>query len=188
MNTSSPYEVKSYIKTKSGVASAKVYWTTDITQPYNSVDMTMSQDTFRANIPAQSLGTNVYYYISATSNSGRTSTKPLTAPEGYIKFTIDNPTSISQNTFAPEEYSLSQNYPNPFNPTTNLEFGISKLGFVSLKVYNSIGMEVATLVNENKPAGSYSVTFDGSGLSSGIYFYRLTAGNFNEVKKMTLLK
>ena len=188
LNTASPYEVKSYIKTKSGVASARVYWRTDTTQTYNSVNMTQTLDTFRASIPAQSLGTKIYYYIYATSNSGKISTKPLTAPSGYIKFAIDNPTSIQPNTNTPDEYSLSQNYPNPFNPSTKLEFGISNFGFVSLKVYDVLGNEVKTLINENKPAGSYTVTFDGSNLSSGIYFYKLESGSFIETKRMILLK
>ena len=188
LNTTSPYEVKSYIKTKSGVSAARVYWRTDTTQSYNSVNMTQSLDTFKANIPAQTLGTKIYYYISATSNSGRTSTKPLTAPNGYLKFAIDNPTSVIQNTYSPKSFSLSQNYPNPFNPTTQLEFGISNLGFVSLKIYDVLGNEVKTLVNENKPSGRYTVTFDGSNLSSGIYFYKLEANDFTETKRMILLK
>lgn len=88
----------------------------------------------------------------------------------------------------PENYSLSQNYPNPFNPVTQLKYGIPHQGFVSLKVYDMLGNEVRTLVNENKTAGSYSVTFDAANLSSGIYFYKLTAGDFSDVKKMTLVK
>ncbi|HMS32461.1 MAG TPA: agmatine deiminase family protein [Ignavibacteria bacterium] len=188
LNTTSPYEVKSYIKTKSGVASARVYWRTDTTQAYNTVNMTQSLDTFIAGIPAQPFGTKIYYYISATSNSGRTTTKPLTAPSGYIKFAIDNPTSILTNTVIPDKYSLSQNYPNPFNPSTQLEFEISNMGFVTLKVYDVLGNEVKNLVNENKPAGRYKVTFDGSNLSSGIYFYKLESGAFIETKRMILLK
>ena len=70
----------------------------------------------------------------------------------------------------------------------NLEFGISNLGFVSLKVYNSLGKEVAILVNEIKPAGRYEVTFDGSNLGSGVYFYKIEAGSFSAVKRMNLLK
>ena len=88
----------------------------------------------------------------------------------------------------PDNYRLGQNYPNPFNPTTNLEFGISQLGFVSLKVYNMLGEEIKTLVNEIKPAGIYRAEFDGSNLSSGIYYYKLESGNFIETKKMMLLK
>ncbi|MBK8553738.1 MAG: T9SS type A sorting domain-containing protein [Ignavibacteria bacterium] len=78
------------------------------------------------------------------------------------------------NSSIPERFSLEQNYPNPFNPVTNLEFGISKLGFVSLKLYDALGKEVKLLVNEIKPAGNYVVEFDGSDLPSGIYFYKTT--------------
>jgi len=97
-------------------------------------------------------------------------------------------TSISNVLQNPERYSLSQNYPNPFNPVTHLEFGISDLGFVSLKVYDVLGNEIKTLVNEIKSPGVYKVVFDGSNLSSGMYFYKINAGEFTEVKKMTLLK
>ena len=150
--------------------------------------MAQTLDTFRANIPAQALGTKIYYYISATSNSGKTSTKPLTAPAGYLKFAIDNPTSINSITSEPGKFTLSQNYPNPFNPVTRLDYSIPVQGFVSLKVYDALGKEVASLVNEKKNTGLYEVEFNGSGLSSGIYFYTLTADNFTETKRMILLK
>jgi len=88
----------------------------------------------------------------------------------------------------PEKFELSQNYPNPFNPSTNLEFGISNLEFVSLKVYDLTGKEVAILVNEIKPAGRYIIKFDGSNLGSGVYFYKIEAGNFSAVKRMLLIK
>ena len=92
------------------------------------------------------------------------------------------------------EFELSQNYPNPFNPTTKIRFTIPVTlsgvegSLVTLKFYDVLGNEVATLVNEEKPAGSYEVEFDGRKLSSGIYFYRLQAGSFAETKKMVLLK
>jgi len=88
----------------------------------------------------------------------------------------------------PDVITLSQNYPNPFNPVTNLEFGISDLGFVTLKVYNVLGKEVVTLVNEKLSPGEYKVEFDGSGLPSGVYFYRLVAGEFTDTKRMMLVK
>ena len=88
----------------------------------------------------------------------------------------------------PEKYSLSQNYPNPFNPVTRLGFGISNPGFVSLKVYDILGNEIKTLVNEIKSAGYYEIEFNGSDLSSGIYFYTLEAGSFRETKRMLLVK
>jgi len=88
----------------------------------------------------------------------------------------------------PTEFSLSQNYPNPFNPSTSIQYAVSSRQFVSLKVYDVLGNEVATLVNEEKPAGNYTVEFNGIGLPSGIYFYRLQTGSFVETKKMVLLK
>ena len=86
------------------------------------------------------------------------------------------------------EYRLNQNYPNPFNPTTTISFTIPATSNVSLKVFNILGKEVATLVNETKSAGNYSINFNASGLSSGVYFYQLTTDNFTSTKKFTLLK
>jgi hypothetical protein len=89
---------------------------------------------------------------------------------------------------SPEEFSLEQNYPNPFNPSTSIQYRVSNTSNVSMKVYDVLGNEVATLVNEEKPAGSYEVKFDAAGLSSGIYFYKLSAGSLVETKKMILLR
>lgn len=89
----------------------------------------------------------------------------------------------------PKEYFLSQNYPNPFNPSSNLEFGISILGFVTLRVYDVLGNEIVTLVNEKKNPGSYEVVFDGSAFASAIYFYSLYVdGKLINTKRMILLK
>ena len=88
----------------------------------------------------------------------------------------------------PTDYSIEQNYPNPFNPSTKINFSIPNEGLVTLNVYNSLGQQVATLVNESKPAGTYQVDFEGAGLSSGIYFYKITSGNFTQSKKMILMK
>ena len=88
----------------------------------------------------------------------------------------------------PLAYELAQNYPNPFNPTTKIEYSIPALSKVELRIYNVVGQEVATLVNEVQQAGLHHVKFDGMNLASGMYFYRLTAGDFVSVKKMVLLK
>ncbi len=101
---------------------------------------------------------------------------------------ISLPTKLDLSNIFLNHFSLNQNYPNPFNPFTNIGFWIPDFGFVTLKVYDVLGREVAMLVNEEKPAGSYKVKFDGSNLSSGIYFYRLTAGNYTMVKKMVLMR
>ena len=88
----------------------------------------------------------------------------------------------------PSKYTLSQNYPNPFNPTTNIKYSIPQGGFVTLKVYNMLGQEVATLVNQQQKTGEYNVDFNASNLASGVYLYRIQAGNVSITKKMMLLK
>ncbi|MEO8666126.1 MAG: T9SS type A sorting domain-containing protein, partial [Ignavibacteria bacterium] len=88
----------------------------------------------------------------------------------------------------PDNFKLSQNYPNPFNPTTKISFNIPKSGLVTLKIYDMVGKEVATLVNEVKNIGNYEVEFNGSNLSSGTYFYRMESTNFVDTKKMILIK
>ena len=93
---------------------------------------------------------------------------------------------------APNVFSLSQNFPNPFNPSTTIQYSLVKAGMVSLKVYNVIGQEVATLVNGLQETGHYTVTFNAnegiSSLSNGVYFYRLEAGSFVLVKKLVFMK
>ncbi|MEQ8192799.1 MAG: T9SS type A sorting domain-containing protein, partial [Candidatus Eremiobacterota bacterium] len=86
------------------------------------------------------------------------------------------------------DYSLEQNYPNPFNPNTNISYSIKEEGLVTLKVYDVLGKEIAVLVNENKPAGIYEVSFNASNLPSGMYIYKLQSGSFTDVKKMLLTK
>ncbi|MBE0571547.1 MAG: T9SS type A sorting domain-containing protein [Ignavibacteriaceae bacterium] len=86
------------------------------------------------------------------------------------------------------EFKLEQNYPNPFNPTTSIQYAIGSRQFVTIKVYDVLGNEIATLVNEEKPAGEYEVEFDAVGLPSGVYFYQLKSGSFTETKKMILLR
>jgi hypothetical protein len=88
----------------------------------------------------------------------------------------------------PSQYTLYPNYPNPFNPSTQITYSIPKSGNVSLKVFNLLGQEVASLVNETQPAGTHVVSFDGSTLSSGIYFCQLRAGGFRQTQKTVLLK
>ncbi len=97
-------------------------------------------------------------------------------------------TSVGKTENTITDYILSQNYPNPFNPTTMINFQIPNTGFVSLKVYNVIGSEVATLVNKVMESGSYNISFDGSQLNSGIYFYTLSFGNKTATHKMVLIK
>ena len=108
---------------------------------------------------------------------------------GLAKLSADDDNDLSATAIAlPTEYKLFQNYPNPFNPTTTINYQIPKDGRVTMKVFDILGREVKTLVDEFKPSGQYLVRFDASHLSSGIYFYSLRSGNYSVVKKMMLLK
>jgi hypothetical protein len=106
------------------------------------------------------------------------------------------PVRVKNQVDFPKEFRLFQNYPNPINPDTKINYLTTELSFVSLKVYDVLGIRIAELVNEEKPAGEYEVEFDGSGITSGIYFYKIEATtpssysgqNFRDVKKMVLLR
>ncbi len=102
----------------------------------------------------------------------------------------DPPTGVTEfaDSKIPSQFELQQNYPNPFNPTTTISFSIPKSEFVKLSVYNALGQQVATLVNEQLNAGQYKLLFDASNLVSGIYFYRIEAGNFTSTKRLVLLR
>jgi len=113
--------------------------------------------------------------------------KELTEHIMINKFEEVMPVEKEEN-ILPSEYSLSQNYPNPFNPTTTIKYNIREISFVSLKVYDVLGKEVSILVKEEKPIGIHAIEFDATGLPSGVYFYRLEAGEINITKKMTLMK
>ena len=116
------------------------------------------------------------------------------------KLTFDSPVNVddqlTEHSSPSDEYLLMQNYPNPFNPSTKIKFKIlpvdtkhaSSLQMVTLKVYDILGNEITSLVNEEKNTGIYEIKFDASGLPSGIYYYRLTSGNYSETKKMILIK
>ncbi|MCX8010714.1 MAG: agmatine deiminase family protein, partial [Ignavibacteria bacterium] len=188
-----PYEVKAYIKTRSGIESAQLYWSIDTSVGFNSLMMSeVSQDTFVAYIPKQINRTKVFYYISATSNSGKTLTKPLTSPTGAYQFIVDSRTEVENSSRAMKDYHLNQNYPNPFNSKTIIVYNLPKSEQVKLKVFDLLGREVATLVNEIKPAGTHIVEFINESkikeLTSGIYFYQLQAGEFTQTRKMILAK
>ncbi|HLG32082.1 MAG TPA: T9SS type A sorting domain-containing protein, partial [Ignavibacteriaceae bacterium] len=188
--TADPIEIQAVLKSKSGIVESYVHWTSDTLAGFNFAVMNfVSGDTASAIIPAQVDGTEIFYYLSATSNSGRTVTKPLPAPSGFYKFMVENSiTAVNENDL-PDEFILFQNFPNPFNPATKIKYQIPTAQVsVQIKVYDILGNEIATLVNEEKSAGTYEIEFDALRLSSGIYFYRMIAGNYSEIKKMILIR
>lgn len=189
-DTTSYYNIVSAIKHNSGIEHAEVYWTTDTTQSFSSLQMVQtSGDTFVAGIPQQSGGSKIFYYISATANTGKIQTKPMTAPKGNYRFKI-LPTSpivhSSKNTIG--KIAVSQNYPNPFNPITNIEFVLPQSEFVSIEIFNSLGEKVETIAADKFSAGKYKLSWDAGKLAGGIYFYRLKTKTAVETKKLILLK
>jgi hypothetical protein len=116
---------------------------------------------------------------TAVGNSG---TILRTTNGGITSVKEENLSNISS------EFTISQNYPNPFNPTTTIKYSVSKQSIVAIKVYDVLGREIETLVNDEKSTGNYKVEFDASKLTSGIYFYRMQAGDFVETKKIILMK
>jgi hypothetical protein len=108
----------------------------------------------------------------------------MTRPEfNNVSVALSNPTNG-----LPDKFALAQNYPNPFNPTTQISFDLPVASRVTLDVYNVLGQRVTTLVDDNMEAGTHVVQFDGASYSSGVYFYRISAGNFTQTKKMVMLK
>jgi len=112
----------------------------------------------------------------------------ITAGNSVYRIRIEPVTGVEKEYNSLDKFELYQNYPNPFNPITNIGFRITEFGFISLKVYDLLGKEIAALINEEKPAGNYSVHFDGEGLGSGIYFCKIIAGGYYQSKKMILVK
>lgn len=130
------------------------------------------------------------YKVEAIDESDKPSLKSDRAIiNGYVApcDPIDAP--VFTNNEIPVDFELHQNYPNPFNPKTEINFDLPTNTFVTVKIYNLLGEEIALLVkNEYKNAGRYAVIFDGSNLASGLYFYSIKAGSYKDVKKMVLIK
>jgi hypothetical protein len=133
-------------------------------------------------------------YVIAVGGSGAVYIAGATERDDFsTKITLVkySQVTVSVNEGQPEvpvSYSLSQNYPNPFNPSTTIRFALPKSGLVELRVYNTLGQEVATLVNEERNAGTYSAQWNAGSLASGVYFYRLEVGSFVDTKKLLLVK
>jgi hypothetical protein len=141
--------------------------------------------------PRMRLDSLLYYFdcsfkshtdLSAAASDGKIVGSTMWNFNGVI-------TSVANSDQAlPQKYAMTQNYPNPFNPSTNFTYELSKAGFVSVKVYDLLGREVATLVNEFKQAGSYPATWNAASFGSGVYFYKMQSGSFTSTKKMILMK
>jgi hypothetical protein len=146
-----------------------------------------------SNIILATINSNILE-ISTIQDLVGTDTVFVSATDGQFSIsdtftvTITPATKYDEISQLPSEFALKQSYPNPFNPTTTIKFDIPELSFVTLKVYDVLGKEITTLVNEEKPAGRYELEFNATNLPSGIYFYRLQAGDFIQTRKMILMK
>jgi hypothetical protein len=113
-------------------------------------------------------------------------------PSQFVEYPDFDPMNVAMSTVAgpglPHSFALSQNYPNPFNPSTEIAFDLAKNSHVTLTVFNVLGQQVSTLIDRDMEAGSHTIQWDASSVSSGVYFYRIQAGDFNATKKMMLLK
>ena len=101
---------------------------------------------------------------------------------------LEPSTGVAREGISPSAYALNQNFPNPFNPATVISYNLQVTGLVSVKVYDELGREVASLVNSLQTAGAHSVRWNAGGFASGVYFYEISAGSFHDVKKMVLMK
>jgi hypothetical protein len=144
--------------------------------------------------PGDTIEASVHFNTDSTiAGTGHVQIQIGTVNSPNIRTTINEtastePVGVDDQVNAPAEFKLMQNYPNPFNPSTTISFTVPQRSEVSLKVYNITGKEIATLVNGEREPGSYKINFDGRKYSSGIYFYKFTAGKFSSVRKMILLK
>ncbi len=145
--------------------------------PSNGSIQPGSSQTITLTLDAQNIQEGTYTgQVNISSNGGN-----ITIPIDYL---VD----VEKLTEIPIEFSLSQNYPNPFNPSTSIEFAVPRETNVSIKIYDMLGKEVATLLNEVKKQGTYKVIFDASTLASGVYVYRIETSEFVDTKKLILLK
>ena len=181
----------------------EVGWVLDYEEQFNQWGLNSTKRIFSAIIPSS--GYNLYTFVKGIGlyrNEGGEVLYSSSVLKGFVSGGIVygdiSLVDVDSETELPKEFLLSQNYPNPFNPSTKIQFVIPKSSFVNLKVYDVLGREVATLVNDEKLPGEYEVEFDASRLSSGIYFYKLSvsawlsqdgqAGNYSSTKKMIYLK
>jgi hypothetical protein len=131
---------------------------------------------------------SMFWYEAGNTGTFINAINPSVVYIAAVPVRITSTTDVDDDIIAPGQFALEQNYPNPFNPSTSIKYSLAERSQVSLKIFDILGNEIATLVNADQEIGSYEVSFDASSLSSGLYFYTLKAGDFTSTKKMMLLK
>ena len=173
-----PYGVIAYMKHRSGIANATLYYRTDTLQPYTAVGMVpmAMPDRYLGDIPAQPLGTTIYYYVEAQSVSGKTQVRPLPAPSGYWDFRVLGVTGIAS---APGIQTVMQNpFPNPSKGITCIPVSFEKDGMAVLELIDSKGDIAAVIYNGEMQRGEKKFFINTSAFASGLYLVRLRTDNF----------
>jgi len=155
--------------------------------------VSIAQNQLRSGVIASGGGMmeNSNYKITGTIGQpaiGISSTQSNTLISGFWYEVLTSTNAEKENDFLPGKFQLEQNYPNPFNPSTIIRYGLPKTTNVKLEVFDITGQIIEKLVDEEQPAGYYEINFNAQQLASGMYFYRIQAGSFNQVKKMILIK
>jgi subtilisin family serine protease len=184
-NPSLPIRVDATLTTSDPNQTVELLWTVNGQQPYHRAAMTKAGLIYSGSI-VPSAGSvavrDIEYFVLVKTTDGY-------LPYTIHKFAVNIPASVRQiDTKIPTEFSLSQNYPNPFNPSTQIRFSVAQTRHVTLSVYDMLGRNVATLINDVKEPGEYSVDWNAAAMSSGVYFYRLEAGTFSSLKSMVLIR
>lgn len=184
-NTTTPYTVNGTFQHRSGIAQAVLYYTTDTTQAYLPVPMTLTNsttNTWSGDIPAQVAGTEVFYYLEGEANSGKTQVRPMPAPEGYWKFKVlDTATSIEEKNIA--SY-LKEPFPNPGKAITCIPFHAARAGNAEVVVYDAPGRMVQKIYSGRIEAGDKNFFVDCSGYEAGIYFVRVNIAEGQFTKRL----
>jgi len=156
---------------RSGINTATLFWRTDTLMGWNSVNMTFTGigNNWTGLIPAQSVGTTVYYYVGATAISGKSQVRPLPAPAGYWKFEVTGTTGFAE-TFTNEIQSI---FPNPCNAITCIPVQIEQSGFIQIRLLDASGRMIQTIFQGNKNAGENKFFFDAKSLEEGMYFIEM---------------
>ncbi|MBE0644553.1 MAG: T9SS type A sorting domain-containing protein [Bacteroidetes bacterium] len=186
-----------YVKRYWQVTYTGTGWTADITFPYSDQEASMISDKSQLRSVRQAVPLGAWESPTLGTTSASDVANNMVRVSGFSPANIDGNLALAHpyqyagkepDAGLPEAFTLEQNYPNPFNPTTNISFTVAEERHVRIAVYNSLGAEVAELVNEVLPAGRYDVTFDASALPSGTYLYRMMSGGFVATQRMTLSK
>ncbi|MGE5313368.1 MAG: S8 family serine peptidase [Acidobacteriota bacterium] len=184
-NQDPPFTIDATLSTKDPNPTVELLWTLNGALPYKRVPMTKSGLVYTATINPTAAGVpgkELEYFVLVKTASGF-------LPYTIHSFKVNIPTSVTQTGMqAPREFSLSQNFPNPFNPSTQIRFTVADTRHVTLKVYDAIGREVATLVDAVKQPGEYTVDWNAKPLTSGVYFCRMNAGTYTSMKSMLLVR